>query len=191
MNILFISDPYVNYWTTQSRNEPNKVLRLFCQSVSQLTGVNSIIRFHPSSSYYERSEHKFKIINYYKNSNIYIDKCLTIEESIAFSDVVVVGYSSVGLQAIAAGKPLVIFDPFKRDCLRYTEEKAGATVDSSEDLIVILNKLLRYPKCRLELCQLGSNFIGQRVLNYGDNKACERLHTAINTFKATRSKVME
>lgn len=180
--ILFVSDPYVNVFSAEEPFDQAIILGDFCRAIERLYTSNIrpqvIVRLHPSSRYYERADAKAKIVKR-TCADIRIDAALSLEEVLSVCDIVVAGYSTVGLQALLYGRPLVIYDPFRRDPVGYIAQKAGAVAFDIDQLVRVISKLQCNSEFYRETVTLGEQFIRNRVYGYGDKLASKRLFQLI------------
>ena len=94
-----------------------------------------------------------------------------VEEALAVSDIVLTVNSTVGIEAIVADKPLVVFDPMYTDYVGYVRGEAGMVSHSEDELYSILQLIANDADLRDKTRQLGQCFLRRRVLGFGDGQA--------------------
>jgi len=173
--VLFAAGTYTGLWPAEEPAEQNKTLQTVCRVASQLREASVLIRLHPSTAAYESVAVKHAIVDYYNRGNLFVDPGLPLEDALAASEVVVTVDSTAGIQAIAARKPLVVFDPLRSDAAGYARGEAGAVVHTEEELLVVLRRLTTDSSFRDQVRERGQRFLSRRVVGVGDGEAGERL----------------
>jgi len=67
---------------------------------------------------------------------------IDLYELLAASDLVITCYSTVGSEAVYFGKPLIIYDPFREDLLKYVKEGVAFQATDHESLIMLVEQLI-------------------------------------------------
>lgn len=173
--ILFAASPYADYLPADEPADQNHALKAVCRVAARLPGASILIRLHPSTAAYESVEIKRAIVEYYNRGSILFDPGFTLEEALAASDVVVTVDSTVGIQAIAAHKPLVILDWLSVDAAGYVQGEAGAAARTEDELLATLKRLMIDPNFREEMRACGQRFLAQSVVGVGDGLTGARL----------------
>lgn len=174
-------------WTTQchgisdAENELN--FRTVFDSISSMKDVQLIIKQHPG----EQKRYDAMIQEHLKRYSIdarVVRKDADTLGLLAVSDLVLLLHSTVGIEAVALQKPLVVMNlGGQPDVVNYVQEGVACGVYSPEDLRPTIEHLLRDDTC---LAQNREAFI-QRYLYKVDGGAAERVAALIEEFAEARS----
>jgi hypothetical protein len=173
-------------WTTQchgisdSENELNFQAVFECMSL--IENVQLIIKQHPGEPrrYYTMIQEHLR-----KHS---IDACIIAKDAdtlglLAASDLVLLLHSTVGLEAVALQKPLIVMNlGGQPDIVNYVQEGVACGVYKPEDLKPTIKQLLRDDSC---LAKHREEFI-RKYLYKVDGKAAERVVALIEEYVGTR-----
>lgn len=179
--ILFAAGPYVNLIPRVEPSETNEILQAICRVAGKLENGVVLVRLHPGTSAYESAEVKRGIVEEYNRGNVLLDPGFTAAEALAASDIVVTVQSGFGVEAVAAQKPLVVFDPTRTDTVGYLRGGAGVGAHDECGLLRALQAIIDDPGYRSNLLQSGERFIRERVVGFGDGRAGGRLLAAIES----------
>lgn len=174
-------------WTTQchgisdAENELN--FRTVFDSISSMKDVQLIIKQHPG----EQKRYGAMIQEHLKRYSIdarVVRKDADTLGLLAVSDLVLLLHSTVGIEAVALQKPLVVMNlGGQPDVVNYVQEGVACGVYSPEDLRPTIEHLLRDDTC---LAQNREAFI-QSYLYKVDGGAAERVAALIEEFAEARS----
>jgi hypothetical protein len=107
---------------------------------SSLPDAKLIVKLHPAErnavSYYNLIAKEAG----YPDPDIRYD--IDLYELLAASDLVITAYSTVGSEAIYFGKPLIIYDPFREDLLKYVSEGVAFQATDSSSLNMLVEQLI-------------------------------------------------
>ena len=139
-----ISDtPYLVVFASQpipDSNYRHKVAYDVFSCFSSLPDAKLIVKLHPaernSVSYYKAIAEEAG----YRDPDIRYD--IDLYELLAASDLVITCYSTVGSEAIYFGKPLIIYDPFKEDILKYVSEGVAFQATDLGSLTMLVEQLI-------------------------------------------------
>lgn len=67
---------------------------------------------------------------------------IDLYELLAASDLVITCYSTVGSEAVYFGKPLIIYDPFREDLLKYVKEGVAFQATDQDSLTMLVEQLI-------------------------------------------------
>jgi hypothetical protein len=184
--ILFAAGTFVNLWPAADPSDANETLQSMCRVAAEMPETTVVIRFHPSTHAYESIEVKREVVAHYNRGNVVIDPGLAPLEALAISDVVVTVDSTFGIEAVAAERPLVVFDPKRIDIVGYGRGAAGAAAHDETELRNVLQRLLGDPTFEAATRLQGQQFMTARVVGVGDGNAGSRLMAEIERRAAGR-----
>ncbi len=110
ITILLLAPVWVDRYAYISPQEGNIFLKELCDEISSMQGYQCIVRFHPSTSYYEELNAKIKILNQGQYSNCVIDPGMDLMEALNACDIVIGRDSSVFFDALYLNKMLLIYN---------------------------------------------------------------------------------
>lgn len=177
--ILFAAGPYVNLVPATEPSEANKILQAVCRVGARLTDAKVVIRLHPSTGAYEDIGVKREIVDHYNRGNLFLDPGFSPTEALAAADIVVAGNSTFGIEAVAARKPFVVFDPQRSDWIGYVRGGSGGSAQDEEELVEVLRQLMTDVDFRHAVLERGERFLNERILGFGDGRAGSRLLTEV------------
>ena len=153
------------------------LIRDVIKAVKSLGGLDLIIKLHPNEDariFSKLIDEKDRAITMLKNA----DSLKLLEET----DLAVTIDSTVGLEAVIMGKPLVILNPFKRpDLLPYVEKRVAFGVYKSAELKSAIARALRDNSARETMNSARENFIKDFAYRF-DGKTKERVLKLIDNF---------
>ncbi len=127
---VFASQPLVEdgYWNAAIKN---KLLHSIIDACQQVADLHLVIKVHPREN--------LEIYKKYSNKNITIIKDVDLHKLILASNVVLTVNSTVGLCAIAYGKPLITFNCFST---KYSNPYADGSIEikNLEELPINIKK---------------------------------------------------
>jgi hypothetical protein len=163
--VLFIAPVFVNLLAIASPYEANMILKEFCTEMSRLEQFQCIIRFHPSTRFYEDLSVKKKVFNDYKGENCFFDPGLELLESVNAADLVVGFESTVFIEAIFSGKPIIVFNTTgKKISYQFKEENACWYVKEKSELVKTIMHALN--------CKNERDLMDKNIKKFIENKCC-------------------
>jgi hypothetical protein len=142
----------------------------FCDAVSELAGVSGIVRLHPSESlqFYADIAGQYPQVAFMDNSR------LSLDESLAATDVVVVQSSGLGSDALVKRRLVVVVDipDAPSDHGKDLVEKAGCPcVKTPQELAKAVRSLLSDEAYRREKQAAAERFVKEFCAYYGAESA--------------------
>lgn len=162
-------------------NQHKKRISAIFNTFKNLPDLFLVIKVHPSvkdSSIIDIASEETGFKNYKVVYDIDIYNLLSI------SDLVITSWSTVGLEAILLGKPLMIINFYGnvKDPIGFAKKGVAIAVDKPSDLKKTINSMLTDLKLQKSLGKGRRRFI--RLYNYKhDGKASERVVKLIKTIK--------
>lgn len=169
-------------WATQSQGWTvdlnNAYLREVFSTINHFNNVTLIIKQHPLES--ARYDQFYQDeINKSGNSKIILEnKKSDVTKLVSLADAIIVTHSTVGYEAVAFHKPLIIldFNNVNKDIARYVHEGVGIPVFSEGELQNAILKCIT--NSNQELIKYQNRYI-ESHLGYVDGKNSERCVAAI------------
>jgi len=162
-------------WHENDENWMSDLIK-FCN----INNFEIVIKIHPLYKTVSKySENKIKTIsNNCKDEKFFVIHDIEIPKLLSAADVMITDYSSIGLEAVFLGKPLISVNLLKENWEEYTSrvEKYGASIyiENYETLEKILLEILKENKHLVEL-KKGREKVIEKY-NFGnDGKAAERI----------------
>ena len=162
-------------WHENDENWMSDLIK-FCN----INNFEIVIKIHPLYKTVSKySENKIKTIsNNCKDEKFFLIHDIEIPKLLSAADVMITDYSSIGLEAVFLGKPLISVNLLKENWEEYTSrvEKYGASIyiENYETLEKILLEILKENKHLVEL-KKGREKVIEKY-NFGnDGKAAERI----------------
>ncbi len=158
----------------------------FCRAVKQLDGVKGIVRLHPSESldFYRTIADDFPEISFIDNAQVSLD------ESLAACDVVVVQRSGLGSDALIKGRLVVVVD-LPDEPLGHGQkliERAGCPRAASvEELAASLRNLLFDDAVRIRHFAAAQPYVEEFCAYFGRESA-EKIAEEVNRVIGVRSR---
>ncbi len=170
--ILLITQPFVELgvWTQSQRKE---YISQICTATEKFENCQLILKIRKSSEDIQKYREFTKFFKV--NPIIYDD--INLSELIKTADLVITVSSTGGLEAIAAEKPLIVFDPFQTPIPLYNSESV-LHLDSADDLLVTIDRLLSDDLFRESSIQKQSSFLEENICR-SDCKAAEKIYNII------------
>jgi hypothetical protein len=138
------------------KEDYTRFFRTSCESLNEFPYLNFIVKLHPSQ---EPREIAPIIEKCYKNTqNLRILKDVDLFEVIYCSDVVIIGNSTVGMEALMFQKSLITIEGFKYS-MGYAESGASLGVNSVEEMRTSLNAILSDSLTRQNLAENGQKYL--------------------------------
>lgn len=178
--VLMSCERFVNLFCDYEREtSANDKLAQVCQVLADDPTLQLLVRFKASFAYAEFGdsiETKEKIINRYNRGNIFLDTRGDIYERLFIADVVVVTNSTIGLEAMIFGKPVLMFTlPGAEDLVEYVSEGAAVRVTNREEMRLALNRILADPIFPLRLQEIRRRYVDFNVVNLHDPDPVARI----------------
>ena len=165
ISILFITENLLN------KLEREMVARCVIRTLKDLDDSNLIIKLHPnesSDSLYKKLISEFGLENYtiINNANLY--------ELLFYADIVIVSYSTVGVEALMMNKPVISLNLMDlHGAMFLIKEKLAVIVEDSEELLPSIKKCLK-PEIHNNLIKKGKKF-AEKELGIIDGKSIDRV----------------
>jgi len=169
------------YWTSAFRDadsettmfrEVLKALELCCEE--QL-----VVKVHPGEIRDGMYQNALADVNP-KRNHVVITKDVDLHDLIDASDMVIISSSTVALEAMILGKPVIIVNLTRReDLIPYAGSGAALGVYNAEDIAPAIQRVLSNPSLNEELAENRAKFIHDYAYKI-DGKAIERVAALID-----------
>jgi hypothetical protein len=88
-------------------SDQNRFLAQLCEALAPLDWLRVVVRFHPSTDSYESLATKKTVVANYGRGRLHIDPGMRLRDALLAADVVMANESTVALEALKIGRPLV------------------------------------------------------------------------------------
>jgi hypothetical protein len=177
--VLAAMERYVNYESADAcRSTHNERLARVCEAMTALPQVQLLVRFKAPFVYEEFGDGlqvKQRILERFNRGNIHVDPGGDLYDRLHVADAVVVEYSTVGLEAMLFGKPvLVVADHGVADPIDYVSRGAAVRVVDVHEVVASLTQALTDAAFRDRLTGAQRAFVSWNVVNLDDADPLER-----------------
>lgn len=143
-------------WASQKIDGISEVLIELLEIFKEFPEKYLIVKLHPN----ENGVIHQKIIKNYNLKNVYLIKKENIHSLIQMSNVIITQYSTVGIEAILADKPLIVIDFLNESYdLPYLNIGAAKRANTKSELRYLLDSLLNQGKYLNELSKARKKFL--------------------------------
>lgn len=161
------------------KEESILVIKSIMKAIKELSNYYLLIKMHPNESdlsFYHKFAKEFEISEYsiVKNYNLY--------ELLYIADVVIVSYSTVGVEAMRMKKPVIALNLMGiHDAVPLIRKKIALVVRKENDLLPVIRKCLD-PKFSKNFVENGKIFAEQEI-GIADGNAVKRIVDVILKLK--------
>lgn len=176
---LVTCERYVSYQTPDEWvMSPNERLVRILQALSSTT-VQLLLRFKAGFMYDEfgdRSAVKQLIIERFNRGQIHVDPGGSLYERLAAADVVIVTCSTVGLEAMAVEKPVVLVnDRDAHDLVEYAEVGCAVRACEQDEIRAAVERCLADEPFRRRMAEAQRRYVAHNFVNADDPDPLSRL----------------
>jgi hypothetical protein len=132
--VLLIAEPITNFYIDEEPYFQNLILTNYCNVAKENKDILFILRFHPSTKYYESLETKIKIVNSFNLTNLIVDYTYELPKLLNSIQIIVSNSSTVAFESLFFNKTFICYDPLRKDVAKYIEFKAGIGVYNESEL---------------------------------------------------------
>lgn len=163
--------PYTLPWQTPA--DPNRALTAMCHAVAALPGVHLVLRYSPNKAY-ERFGGRLDFKRFIVDVNapqerVHINTRGDIAPWLFAADVVVVGHSTAGLEAMLFDRPVVLLNlTGRRDLVDYVRAGAALGVYRDSDLLPAIKVALGDQSVRARLAAAQRTEVAKTFRNASD-----------------------
>ncbi|MGE5457984.1 MAG: CDP-glycerol glycerophosphotransferase family protein, partial [Methanococcaceae archaeon] len=109
------------------------------KSFSNLTNAKLIVKLHPAERFDVDYYRSISEEAGYNNPDIRYD--IDLYELLAAADLVITCFSTVGSEAVYFERPLIVYDPFREDLLKYVSEGVAFQAVDQQSLQLLLEEI--------------------------------------------------
>ncbi|HJO39508.1 MAG TPA: hypothetical protein QF650_13015 [Vicinamibacterales bacterium] len=189
--ILMPCERYVNFHAPWERETTaNERLAEACEALSRRPEAQLLVRFKADFLYAEfggsvATQHR--IIERFDRGNIHLDSGGDIYERLYIADIVVVTISTIGLEAMMFGKPVIVFaDGADPDLVGYVEAGAAVLARTSTEFQTAVNECLESEALRARLRPAQQRFVEFNFANLNDPDPLAPLRDLLTQGQAAR-----
>lgn len=182
--ITLLTGPFVKYGGWGIEQERRFVLAV-ARAVMALPNAKLIIKVHPAE--FEAEYHE--IVKELESPPI-ICKNIILPELVSASSLVMTVASSAAIEAMAAGKPVIIVNLFDDSEPLFYKGSGALYVDREEDILPAIKEGLYDPKIREEMRQSAEKFVYQQAY-LQDGQASKRIANLVLSMTTTEGVLVE
>jgi glycosyltransferase involved in cell wall biosynthesis len=189
--ILIACERYVNFHAPWERETTaNERLAQACELLSRRPELQLLVRFKADFVYGEFGDSvttKRRIIERYDRGNIHLDSGGDLYERLYVADIVVVTISTIGLEAMMFGKPVIVFaDGADPDLVGYVGSGAAVLARTSSEFQAAVNECLESEALRARLRPAQQRFVEFNFANLNDPDPLASLRNLLTQGRGAR-----
>jgi hypothetical protein len=174
-------DPSRPIWTVAPDPEPREVRHAMTEMIDSIASEfpvpQVIVRPHPDD---DDSHYAGRLASWIGEGRIALGIELDAASLLAASDLVFVGQSTLGLEAMVLGRPVVVLDPCRSfEFVPYVREGAAPVVHEAAELVPVITGLLGPDRIRFED---GRKSFVERYASAADGRSTDRVVDLIGTM---------
>ena len=189
--ILMPCERYVNFHAPWERETTaNERLAKACEVLTRRPETQLLVRFKADFLYAEfggsvATQHR--IIERFDRGNIHLDSGGDLYERLYVADIVVVTISTIGLEAMMFGKPVIVFmDEADPDLVGYVGSGAAVLVRTGDEFQAAVNEILDNEVLRTRLRPAQQRFVEFNFANLHDSDPLAALRDLLAQGQGSR-----
>lgn len=169
--IVLATDPFAGYTSIEKEEEPEKLVRAIFEAMREFPEIQFVIKPHPSED-----ARFYKAIAKEMKAKVRVTKNVNLYELLSACDILMTGTSTVGLEAMMLGKPVIFMNLTGRsDLVPYAESGAAIGVYKQGEISPAIRSILEDPQTNKNLETHRKNFLSEYVNIKSNGKASKRV----------------
>jgi glycosyltransferase involved in cell wall biosynthesis len=190
--VLVALERYIAYHAADEwRQTHNRRLARCCEAATRLGRPQLLFRFKPARMYDEFGDPlrvKHAIIERFNTGNLFVDTGGPLADRLQIADAAIVEYSTVGLEAMRFGVPVVVLgDPESEDLTHYVTSGAALRANTTDEIASAITQVLNDAAVRSRLAAAQERFVRASFCNLRDSDRLARLRGLLLESEQTRA----
>lgn len=169
--IVLATEPFGGDTSIEKEEEPEMLFRIVLEAMREFPEIQFVIKPHPSEDV-----RFYKAIAKEMKAKVRVTKNVNLYELLSACDILMTGTSTVGLEAMMLGKPVIFMNLTGRsDPVPYAESGAAIGVYKPKEIAPAIRSILEDPQANKNLETHRKKFLPEYVYIKSNGKASKRV----------------